>query len=119
MKNAGRNQFKTLSAITVFLTIMFSLSACSTVQVGHDFDVQLFNSMVKSGVSTKAQIQSWIGTPSSIGASVDKDGETSEEWMYFSGVGELPKMANTHIKILQIRFDKNGVVRSYNWSNSK
>lgn len=119
MKSFSFNQFKKTSAFALFLFIIFSLTACSTIQIGRDFDVQLFNSMVKPHESTKAQVQGWIGTPASIGAAIDKDGESTEEWMYFSGTGDMPKMANTKIKILQIRFSKSGVVRSYNWSNTK
>lgn len=119
MKGSYTYQFRKLSIVTLFVTLLLNLTACSTVQIGRDFDVQLFNSMVKPHESTKSQVQGWLGSPSGIGASVDKDGESSEEWMYFFGAGELPKMANTQIKILQVRFNKNGVVRSYNWSNSK
>ena len=100
-----------------FLLLLTLLSGCSSVQVGRDFDVQLFNSLVKAGETTKIQVQGWLGKPGSTGMSLDKDGEVSEEWMYFHGAGTLPKMQDTKLKILQIRFSKKGVINSYNWSN--
>ncbi|MCW8900018.1 MAG: hypothetical protein OQK75_02705 [Gammaproteobacteria bacterium] len=102
-----------------FLLFLILLSGCSSVQVGRDFDVQLFSSMVKAGETNKTQVHGWLGAPSSTGVSLDKDGELSEEWLYFHGGGTLPKMQDTKIKILQIRFSKKGVIKSYNWSNSK
>lgn len=105
--------------VMLFLFLTLQLGACSSIQVGRDFDVQLFNSMVKTHVSTKAQVKSWLGNPSSTGVSMDKDGEVSEEWMYYYGAGKVASKEAATLKILQIRFDKNGLVNSYNWSNSK
>lgn len=105
--------------ITFFLFLTIQLTGCTSIQVGREFDVQLFDSMVKVKETTKTQVVSWLGSPKSTGISLDKDGEKSEEWMYFHGTGSLSKMENAKLKILQIRFNKNGFVISYNWSNSK
>ena len=110
---------KTSLTLVVFLLLTLQLAACSSVQVGREFDVQLFNSMVKAKVTTKEQVRGWLGAPTSTGVSLDKDGELSDEWVYFHGAGKLSKMENADLKILQIRFDKNGIINSYNWSNSK
>ena len=119
MNHNTDNKYKTFLTLIVFLFLTLQLSGCSSVQVGREFDVQLFNSMVKSGVTTKAQVLGWLGSPNSSGISSDKDGEISDEWMYFHGTGTLSKMEKAKLKILQIRFNKNGKVSSYNWSNSK
>lgn len=119
MNHNTDNKSKTFLTLIVFLFLTIQLSGCSSVQVGREFDVQLFNSMVKTRVTTKAQVLGWLGSPNSTGVSLDKEGEISEEWMYFYGTGTLSKMENAKLKILQIRFSKSGTVNSYNWSNSK
>lgn len=101
------------------LLVITLLGGCSAIQVGKDFDMQKFSSKVRAGTTTKTEILSWLGKPGSTGVNLDKDGETSEEWMYFFGTGTLPKMQDTRLKILQVRFSKNGVVNSYNWSTGK
>jgi len=110
---------KALITSIVFLFLTLQLAGCSSVQVGRDFNVQLFNSSAKANVTTKSQVRSWLGEPGSTGISLDKDGELSDEWMYFYGAGTLSNMQNAKLKILQIRFNKNGIINSYNWSNSK
>ena len=55
----------------------------------------------------------------STGISQKADGERLVEWDYFYGSGQLPNMKDTKIKTLQIRFDKNGTLRSYNWTGNK
>jgi len=103
----------------VFLFLMLQLAGCSSFHVGHDFNILLFNSSVKVNSTTKAQVKKWLGEPNSTGISLDKDGEISNEWMYFYGTGAFSNMQNAKLKILQIRFNKNGIINSYNWSNSK
>ena len=119
MKTTGGTKSKLGFIVLPYLLVLTLLSGCSAVQVGKDFDVQLFNSMAKAGTTTKAQVLGWLGKPGSTGVNLDKDGEASEEWMYFYGSGTLPKMQDTRLKILQIRFSKNGTVNSYNWSTGK
>jgi len=109
-----------LSIIPVLLLLLtLQLAGCSSLQVGQDFDVQLFNSLVKTNTTTKSQVKGWLGVPNSVGISLDKDGEVSDEWMYFYGAGSLSNMESAKLKILQIRFNKNGIINSYNWSTSK
>jgi outer membrane protein assembly factor BamE (lipoprotein component of BamABCDE complex) len=106
-----------ITVVVLFLT--FQLAGCSSIQVGQEFDVQLFKSMVQPHVTTKAQVHAWLGAPTSTGVSLDKNGEQSDEWVYFHGTGKLSKMEAAKLKMLQIRFDKNGIINSYNWSSSK
>ena len=101
------------------LLLAIALTGCSTVQVGKDFDIYAFEGKAIAGETTKSQVHNWLGAPKSTGISLNEKGERLEEWLYFYGKGQLPTMKDTDLKILQIRFDKDGIVRSYNWSGGK
>jgi outer membrane protein assembly factor BamE (lipoprotein component of BamABCDE complex) len=107
------------SRFTVILFAVFLLGACGSVKVGRDFDVGVFAAKLEQGVTTQEQIRSWIGEPTSVGVSLATDGERFDEWDYYYAEGEIADMSTAKIKILQIKFDKQGKVRSYNWSASK
>ena len=102
----------------VLLPAVLLLSACSTFQVGGNFDLMSFESRVQRGATTQAQVQSWLGTPDSKGVSVEASGETYAQWTYYYGTGNLSGMSNARLKLLQIKFDRAGVVRAYNWSGA-
>ena len=102
------------------LSLLMMLIGCSTLfHVGNDFDIALFESKAIAGETNKQQVRSWLGEPKSNGISQNTKGERLEEWGYLYGTGQIPGMKDTKLKILQIRFDKEGVLRSYNWSDSK
>lgn len=109
-------KFLRISAVFFALAV---LSACSTVQVGRDFDVGVFAAKIERGVTTQAQVRNWLGEPTSVGVSLAVDGERFDEWAYYYAEGELPDMSSAKVKILQIKFDTQGKVRAYNWSASK
>lgn len=92
------------------------LSACATVEIGHEFDLSSFDAKVQRGVTSQADVRGWLGAPTGIGASVDSGGERFQEWTYYHGEGRLPGMKNLQVKVLQIKFDQRGLVRAYNWS---
>jgi hypothetical protein len=92
------------------------LGACSTVTVGHKFDLKTFTTKVERDVTTQGQVRGWLGAPASVGVVVETGGERYEEWMYYHGSGRLPNMVDACLKMLQIRFDRGGIVRGYNWS---
>mgnify|MGYP001574012536 CR=1 FL=1 len=104
------------SAVVTVLLMVTVLSACSTVQVGRDFDLNIFESRVGRGVTTQAQVRGWLGAPMGTGFTVNTSGERYEEWTYYYGDGHLPDMADARLKILQIKFDRQGITRGYNWS---
>ena len=110
---------KNLSRMTVLLLAVALLGACSTVKVGRDFDVNMFAAKVEQGVTTQSTVRSWFGEPTSIGVSLATDNERFDEWSYYFAEGEMGEMSNAKIKILQIKFDKQGRVRAYNWSASR
>lgn len=92
------------------------LSGCASVQFGHDFDIDVFETKVERTVSSKADVKKWLGAPSSRGFSVTNKGERNEKWGYFYGNGKLPNLGNATLKILEVEFNQQGVVQSYNWS---
>lgn len=107
------------SRISVILLSFFLLTACASVKVGRDFDVGVFAAKTEYGVTTQSMVRSWLGEPSSVGISMATDGERFDEWDYFFAEGQMPDMSAAKVKILQIKFDKQGKVRAYNWTASK
>ncbi|SPE26100.1 conserved exported hypothetical protein [Burkholderiales bacterium] len=98
------------------LPVLLLLSACSTVQVGRNFDLAAFEARVQRGVSTRNDVRGWLGAPTGIGVSLETNGDRFEQWTYYAGEGDLPNLSDAHLKLLQIKFDQQGVVRAYNWS---
>jgi hypothetical protein len=92
------------------------LSACASVEIGSAFDLRPFETGVQRGTTTRAQVQAWLGAPVSKGVAVEASGQKFEEWIYYHGEGQMPRLSGAKLKILQIRFDADGVVRAYNWS---
>lgn len=103
--------------IAVAALLIAALSACATVQMGRNFDLQAFKSQVVRGKTTKTQVQQWLGSPGSSGIDVTTSGETFDQWTYFYGKGKLGDMKQARLKILQVKFDKDGIVRGYNFSS--
>jgi outer membrane protein assembly factor BamE (lipoprotein component of BamABCDE complex) len=101
-----------------FALVASALAGCASVEIGSAFDLQPFETGVQRGVTTRAQVQAWLGAPASRGVAVDSSGQRFEEWIYYHGEGQLPRLTGVKLKILQIRFDADGIVRAYNWSGS-
>lgn len=105
-----------LRRLSLCAALAFGAAACSTVEIGSAFDASAFEKNVQRGSTTRTQVQAWLGTPTGKGVSVDTAGERYEEWTYYHGQGQLPRMTGAEFRILQIKFDGNGVVRGYSWS---
>ncbi|HXZ55135.1 MAG TPA: hypothetical protein VEH03_06730 [Burkholderiales bacterium] len=95
-----------------------ALAGCASVELGSPFDLQSFEANVQRGITTRAQVQAWLGAPPSRGVDVESTGEKFEQWTYYHGEGKLPRLSGSTWKSLQIRFDASGVVRAYNWSSN-
>lgn len=108
-----------LSRITIIFLSILLLSACGSVKLGRDFDVGVFAAKLEQGVTTQDQVRSLLGEPTSMGVSLATDGERFDEWDYYYAEGEMADMSTAKVKILQVKFDKQGKVRSYNWSASR
>jgi predicted small secreted protein len=105
-----------LSRILVLVSAMTLLTACGTVQVGNDFDLQKFTKNVQHGVTTMSEVRSWLGSPVSTGVAVDSSGTQKEKWTYYYGSGQVSDMNQAHLKYLELEFNKDGRLVSYNWS---
>ena len=101
---------------TIAVSLAILLSACGTFQVGGDFDLAAFQSKVRRGETTQAEVQRMLGAPDGTGVSVETGGERYTQWTYYYGSGSLSGPSNARVKLLQIKFDSSGVVRAYNWS---
>lgn len=106
-----------LSRIAAALLVS-ALAACGTVRVGQDFDLRAFETRVERGSTTQSQVRAWLGEPTGTGVSVDTGGERFDEWTYYSASGKLADMPGARVKTLQIKFDRQGIVRGYNWTSS-
>jgi len=116
-KNINKPNDDLLMKVVSLFTVML-LAGCSSIKVGRDFDTQAFESVAKVGETTKAQVLNKMGSTKSKGVALNREGERLLEWVYFYATGKLTGMDDAELKILQIRFDQNGIMRSYNWSNS-
>ena len=103
---------------TVSLLIVMLLAGCGSIQLGRDFNTQDFESIAKVGETTKTQVLNKLGNPKNTGVSLNRNGERLLEWVYFYASGKLTETDDAKLKILQIRFDQNGIIRNYNWSDS-
>ena len=106
------------SRIAAASLIVLSLAACGTVQVGRDFDMRTFETRIERGATKQSDVRAWLGVPNGTGVNVDTGGEHFDEWTYYFASGKLSDMPSAKVKMLQIKFDKQGIVRGYNWSNS-
>jgi len=91
----------------------------SSISVGSAFDLESFEKNVQRGVTTRDQVQAWLGAPPSRGVAVEIDGEKFERWTYFHASGSLPSLSGSNFTSLEIKFDSNGVVRAYSWSSNR
>jgi hypothetical protein len=112
---AGRRSF--LRALG-FALLVPAVAGCASVEIGSAFDARPFETGVQRGVTTRAQVQAWLGAPTSRGIAVDASGERFEEWIYYHGEGQLPRLTGARFKILKVRFDAGGLVRAYDWSGN-
>lgn len=112
----AKNKFRVVHIFSLFMVLV--LTGCGSIQIGRDFDVKAFEQMAKVGETSKTQVREILGAPKSSGISLNSDGERLVEWVYFYATGKMSAMDDAGLKILQVRFQQNGKLRSYNWSNS-
>ncbi len=98
------------------LILLLTLSACASIEFGHDFDPRKFESWVEREITTQQQVKEFLGTPVATGAVVEHDGTHYTRWLYYYGKGKIHKLKNANFKTLEIEFNTNKQVVSYNWS---
>lgn len=91
------------------------LVGCTTVQIGRDFEIARFDSAVRIGTTDQNEVRALLGAPVSTGIAIE-DGERLVEWIYYYGDGKLSNLSHAQFKLLQVRFDTAGKVKSFNWS---
>ena len=111
-----QNKYWSIQLVSLFMVLL--LAGCGSIHIGRDFDVNAFESMAKVGETSKTQVRKVLGAPKSSGVAINRDGERLVEWVYFYAAGKMSAMERAGLKILQIRFEQSGKLRSYNWSNS-
>ena len=98
------------------IPLVLIASACTTEKVGQEFDISTFTAKVQRGVTTQSEVKSWLGAPAGTGVSVETSGDRYDEWIYYHVAVKVPGSKDSRVRVLQIKFDKGGVVRVYNWS---
>lgn len=108
---------KQLSIIALLCSTLL-LGACA-VKFGTDFNPRSFHDWVKRGETTRSQVIEYLGTPTSEGSVILSDGTELKRVLYYYGNGKLHKMKNATFKMLEVRFDSNNKVYSFNYSTSE
>ena len=103
------------SAFIALLFILFATQGC-TVKFGHDFDPKGFHDWAKRGETTTKQVQEKLGVPTSQGMVMENDGTTLKRYIYYYGKGSISNMKSAKFKMLEVRFDENNLLTSFNWS---
>jgi len=106
--------FRLMTLLWLLISILLLL-AC-TIKFGKEFDPQAFQAWVKRGESTSAQVRENLGPPQSTGIAIETNGSEYKRWIYYYGKGKFTNMKDAKLKILEIRFDEQQKVTSYNWS---
>ena len=103
------------------LVLALATFGCSTttLKVGRNFDLDTVAAKLQRGTTTESEVRAWLGSPTGTGVSVEQNGETLTQWTYFYGEGDLSGLTDTAIKTLQIKFDRQGIAQSFNWSNTR
>ena len=112
-----KNSASQISRLMIVLLVGL-LTACA-VKFGENFDPSAFQSWVKRGETSKQEVQEFLGPPTSQGIIVQEDGSQLTRFLYYYGKGKLSDMKNAKFKMLEIRFNENNKVNSYNWSSSE
>ena len=105
--------------ISHLVLIAVTIASCGGVQVqfGRDINLEAFKNQIQRGVTVRHDIELWLGVPQGVGLAIEADGTIFREWTYYYGNGNLSKMENAHFKLLQIKFDDQGIVRAYRFSD--
>lgn len=109
-------KLKSVFGSAILYTALALSGGCATVQIGHDFDPVKFDTWVKKGETTQADVQQFLGAPTSTGAVVEHDGARYQRWLYYYGKSKVHKLGEAKLKMLEVRFDMQQKVDSYNWS---
>lgn len=102
--------------ILIFLCAVFFVSGCASLEFGKPFDPKAFDKWVEVGQTTQQQTKDFLGSPTSTGIVLEDDGKRYVRWLYYYGKGKISKLETADLRTLEIRFDAENKVISYNWS---
>jgi outer membrane protein assembly factor BamE (lipoprotein component of BamABCDE complex) len=105
----------TLKALLVLLSLSVLLAACSSTY-GTQFDEKQV-SKIEKGKTTQEEIQNLFGDPSGKGSNAD--GETQWTYSYTHASSLTGYDSKVQMKTLMITFDKSGIVKDFNYQESK
>jgi len=74
---------------------------------------------LKRNATNQLQVHTLLGAPHAVGASVDTNGVRYEEWLYYLGANGTPGPRRDGAATLEIKFDRQGIVRAYRWLEPK
>lgn len=74
---------------------------------------------LKRNATNQLQVHTLLGAPHAVGASVDTTGVRYEEWLYYLGANGAPGTRRDGAATLEIKFDRQGIVRAYRWLEPK
>lgn len=74
---------------------------------------------LKRNATNQLQVHTLLGAPHAVGASVDTNGVRYEEWLYYLGANGTSSARRETAATLEIKFDRQGIVRAYRWLEPK
>lgn len=103
----------------IWICVALGMTGCGPVQVqvGRDINLETFKNQIQRGVTSRQNIEQWLGAPQGVGLAIEADGTIFREWTYYYGDGQMPALQNARFKLLQIKFDDQGIVRAYRFSD--
>lgn len=104
------------SKLVILISLLAVSAGCATIKFGNEFDPAAFAEWVKRGETTQADVKARLGEPTSTGAVVENDGSYYTRWLYYYGKGKIHRLKNADFRVLEIRFNSESKVSSYNWS---
>jgi hypothetical protein len=93
-----------------------SLPAPKSVSVTR-VDFAAIEANLKRNTTNQLQVHSLLGAPDAVGVTVEASGARYEEWLYYLGPANVP--ARGKASTLEIKFNRQGVVRGYRWIEPK
>lgn len=80
-------------------------------------DFTALESKLKRNTTNQLQVHALLGAPHAVGVAVEASGARYEEWLYYvAGTNGSARAASSTI---EIKFDRQGVVRGYRWVEPK
>ena len=80
-------------------------------------DFAAIEAKLKRNTTNQLQVHSLLGAPDAVGVTVEASGARYEEWLYYLGPANVPARGKS--STLEIKFNRQGVLRGYRWIEPK